>query len=160
MLHRCCPECEPLLLLPPASPLTRTQANWAQPQELDELSLTLDSLYSAILGVEVIAPILSATEAIIPPRFSFLRRSQIVPTLLAGGSLLGLAFFHYVVDAVNHHTARSDHTINHSPTIGWGAYAVIVAPLIGQLVQFTLPQKKQEKPINNDIEMEPLQTFF
>ncbi len=83
-----------------------------------------------------------------------------VPTLLGIGSGLGLAFFHYVVDAVNHHTAESAHTINHSPTIGAGAYVVIVAPLIAQAARLTqrspatAPTKASFKEEEDEIELE------
>lgn len=70
--------------------------------------------------------------------FAVIGKSRVIPTLFAVGSGLGLAFFHYIIDAVNHHTARSEHTINHSPEIGWAAYVVIISPLIAQAIQLAL----------------------
>ena len=134
----------------------RPQSNWAQPQELDELSLYIDSLYTAILVVELLAAGLGAAEKYTDK----IRKTRVVPTLLGIGSGLGLAFFHYVVDAVNHHTAESAHTINHSPTIGAGAYVVIVAPLIAQAARLTqrspatTPTKASLTKEEDEIELE------
>lgn len=95
-------------------------------------------------------------------------KSRVIPTLFAVGSGLGLAFFHYIIDAVNHHTARSEHTINHSPTVGWAAYVVIVSPLIAQAIQLALeadevienPQGKPPPTENHTFDPKSVGSFF